>query len=86
MSLFAIVLNEADQRAWDRITENWPQDHYFLTDRAAFVGTSGDELPKDISDTLGMNSEERIQGFVVPADLIAGWNDTRLKKWMDEHR
>ena len=77
-----LVLNEPNENSWQRIREGWPDRHYFLTDRIAFVTTEDLILTQQISTKVGMNKEDRISGLVIEATNRSGWNDSGFVEWL----
>ena len=83
MTVYAIVLNDPNEYAWEQVRETWPDhQHYILTDRIAFVVTEGVTLTTDIASTVGMNKEHQVTGFILDADSRAGWNDRGFVEWL----
>lgn len=84
MSVYLIALNEPGDETWEKVRESWPDRHYILTDRMAFVAPDGIAVTQDIADTLGMNSEHGISGIVVELDNYGGFNRSALVEWINK--
>ena len=84
MILYAVVLNEPSEFSWQKIREGWPDRHYFLTDRIAFIATEDLTLTQEIAVAVGMNKEDRISGLVIEATSRGGWNDSSFVEWLSK--
>ena len=82
MNIYAVILNEPDADAWDRLKEAWPSAHYILTDRIAFIGSASVTLTEMISETVGLNEDHEVLGLVVQLDDYFGYNNPSLWEWM----
>lgn len=83
MNLYVIVLNEPNENAWAKLKKEWPDQHYELTDRVAFLSVeNGNLTTRAIGDRIGMNNEETVIGFVVQSGAINGWNSADLWEWI----
>lgn len=83
MSVFAIVLVEQTQDEWASVKEHWPDRHYILSKRIAFVAPeNGTVLTGEIADKVGMNKEEQITGFVMKSAANSGFANAGLWEWM----
>lgn len=83
MNLYAIVLNEPNEQSWAKLKEEWPEQHYVLTERIAFlVAGNGSTTTRSIGDQLGMNNEKAVTGIVVHSAAINGWNRADLWEWV----
>ena len=83
MNLYAIVLNEPSEDAWEKIKAEWPEHHYLLTDRIAFLAVdNGSITTGKIGSLLGMNKEDDVTGFVMQSAAVNGWNRADLWEWM----
>ena len=89
MSIYLVALNQPDKDAWERLKTEWPKPrHYLLTDRLAFVAPEEILLTEDITDTVGMNDEHDVTGFVVEIEYgtINGWNRQALWEWLRKNQ
>ena len=83
MNVYLITLQEKNEGVWEKIKATWPKRHRIETDTLAFVAPEGITIPEEISDLIGMNSEEDILGFVVQMDAYAGRSFKSTIKWID---
>ena len=83
MSLYAIVLNEPDEAAWEKIREAWPAYHIF-DNRLAFI-SADDALTADVSRDTGIGSESA-KGIVIQMDCFSGHTAGPLVEWTSKHR
>ena len=84
MSVFAVVLNDPDERAWDSLRTHWPDRHLVVTDRLAFVAPETLTLTQDVADTLGMNQEKKVLGIVIEMANRSGFNKSSLTEWLEK--
>lgn len=84
MSVFAIVLNDPDERAWDSLRKQWPDRHLVVTDRLAFVAPETLTLTQDVADTLGLNQERKVLGIVIEMANRSGFNKSFLTEWLEK--
>ena len=79
---YAVILTQPSASAWQIVAERWPNDFLYLTDQIAFVCARDITTTHDIAKALGMNQDGQVDGFVLNAELIAGWTDGRLAEWL----
>ena len=81
MTIYAIVLNEPDETAWRQVRSEWPDRHYIVTDRLAFITPKEVILTEDIAETLGMDDERNVTGIVIEVASYSGFNKPGLWEW-----
>ena len=82
MSVYAIILNEPDEGAWERVSNEWPK-HYFLNDSVAFVAPDDPvSLAGEIGEKVGMNADHSVVGIVIEVGSNNGYNYQTLWEWM----
>ena len=85
MSIYAVVLNEANTEASDRLIAAYP-GHYKLSD--TFFLVRGSFLTDDIAKTVGIKGDDRIEkawGVVFHLPLTySGFNDRALWEWLQK--
>ena len=88
MSVYLVVLHKPDENAWGRLKSAWPDNHYTLTDRIAFVAPDEITLTEKIGDLVGMDENHKVTGFVaeIQYDAINGWNKQALWEWLRKHQ
>ncbi len=86
MSTYAIFLNQPSERAWDTIKKKWPDRHFVLDDRLAFIAPEGITLTSEIAETVGVKSEEGSLGVVVEFSSYSGFNRSDLWEWLSKVR
>ena len=88
MSIYLVALNEPDEDSWKRLKDAWPNRHYALTDRVAFVAPDGITLTEEVGELIGINNEHEVLGLVaeIQYDAINGWNKQGLWEWLRKHR
>ena len=84
MGTYAIFLNQPSQHAWDAIRMKWPDRHFILDDRLAFIAPEGIILTSDIAETVGVKSEEDLLGVVVEFSSYSGFNRSDLWEWLSK--
>ena len=80
MTVFAVILNDPNDAAWQRVKE-W-ELHFILTDRIAFVATEDMTLTHEIAATIGMNRDGGVIGLVIESTNRSGWNNSALNEWL----
>ncbi|MCY4288077.1 MAG: hypothetical protein OXC63_05755 [Aestuariivita sp.] len=84
MNTYAIILNEPSTFVWQNIEENWPgREHYFLTDRIAFIVNQDFLLTGDIASSVGVSKDGGVSGLVFDTNALSGWNDNALNEWLE---
>ena len=81
MTIYAIVLNEPDDTAWERVKSQWPHHHYIVADCLAFLAPEGPILTEEIAETVGMNDDDAITGVVIEVASYNGFNKPGLWEW-----
>ena len=82
MEVYAIILNEPDEEAWDRVRNEWPKN-YILSDSVALVVPDAPvSLTGDIAEKVGMNQQEGILGVVVEVGSNNGYNHVAFWEWL----
>ena len=84
MSIYAIILNEPNAHSWETVKQGWPNRHYILTDRIAFVSADEYTLTHEIAAAVGMDKEQRVSGIVIEAENRGGFNDSGLVEWLSK--
>lgn len=83
MAIYAIMLNESDDDAWEKLKAAWPDDDHVIDhDTVAFVRDDTGPSPRYIADTLGMTAEGTARGIVVQMDNYAGRTRSSLVSWV----
>ena len=88
MSIYLVALNDPAEDAWIQVRESWPERHYILTDRLAFIAPEDTLLTETVGEMVGMNEERKLSGFVVEItyEAINGWNRPGLWEWMRKYQ
>ena len=85
MSLYLITLNQDTPDGWAALKSRWPDHHYILTPRVAFVADSSMMLVDTLAETLGMNPTDEVLGLVVEVGRVyQGYNIESLWEWIDK--
>lgn len=83
MSVFPIALVDPDKSAWRKLRDEWPNRHYVLSSRMAFVAPEGISTAQDIGDLVGISTEaEAPAGIVVPLDSHSGVLQSGAVDWI----
>lgn len=82
MFMFAVVLNHPNESAWETIRKEWPDTHFVLTDRIAFIAQDDVITTQDVANRIGLNREKKILGVVLDAEHRAGWNNRDCIEWL----
>ncbi len=84
MSTYAIILSrESSTYAWDKIKESWESSHYILSDRVAFIVSEDPKITtRKISDTIGMDKNQQINGVVLQVSHFNGYETVDLWEWL----
>ena len=85
MCMFAVILNEANQKAAERIAESYPA-YYRFSDTVFLV--SDDALAETVSASVGIKGDDRIDeagGVVFHLNgAYAGYTKRVLWEWLSE--
>ena len=85
MRMFAVILNEANQKAAERIAKSYPT-HYRFSDTVFLV--SDDALAETVSASVGIKGDDRIDeagGVVFRLNgAYAGYTKRVLWEWLSE--
>lgn len=81
MTIYAIVLNEPDEAAWQQVKDHWPDRHYIVSGCLAFVAPEALILTEEIAKTIGMDSQGNVTGVVIEAASYSGFNKPGLWEW-----
>ena len=85
MRMFAVILNEANQKAAERIAKSYPT-HYRFSDTVFLV--SDDALAETVSVNVGIKGDDRIDeagGVVFHLNgTYAGYTKRVLWEWLSE--
>ena len=82
MSIYLIALNDDSPDEWGTLKKSWPNRHYILTNRLAFVAPEGISLTEDIGEILGIDEEGDITGLVIEwQEPCYGYNKKALWEW-----
>ncbi len=84
MAVYAIILPEPEQGAWDRIEAKWPGRTHIYDERLAFVCPEEIMVTRDIADIVGMEEERRVTGFVLDIKAYAGWANPSVWEWIQK--
>ena len=84
MNVYAIVLDEPSQYAWDQIKSKW-KNSYCPSDTLAFIAPGEGAITSEISDHIGMNDENEVKGVVFQISHYYGWHDKALWEWLIKH-
>lgn len=87
VDVYAVILREPEEAVWQKIREEWPDRHYILTDRLAFVALSGVSTADQICATLGISP--KIHGLVIELfDSYQGYFEQgqELGEWLRKAR
>ena len=82
MSVYAVSLNQADEAAWETLRKEWPERHFILTDRLAFVAPEGITTTAQISEAVGIGGESNLLGLVLEVSAHSGFNKSDLWEWL----
>ena len=83
MSIYAILLNEPNEAAWEKVREKWAA-HHVLDDRLAFVSAEN-AMTADVARDVGIGSGGAL-GIVVQMDFYAGHTTGDFIEWLSKHR
>ena len=84
MDIYAIVLNEPSEPAWDRIKEHW-ENHYLVSDTLALIAMEGTAITSNIAQSIGMNETDAVEGIVFQISHYNGWHDRATWEWLAKH-
>ncbi len=86
MSTYAIILSrEPSQYVWNKIKEYWESSHYILSDRIAFIVSKDPTITTTkISDMIGMESSQKINGIVLQVSHFNGYEAVDLWEWFEK--
>jgi len=83
VNVYAVILNEPNEAAWQKVKAKWPdRTNFILTDRIAFIATEELTITNDVAEAVGVSKEGGISGVVFDASRLAGWNDSGLVEWL----
>ena len=87
MSTFAVYLHQPDAGAWEAIRQNWPNRHFILDERVAFVAPEGIVLTSDVAKTVGVatDADSRL-GIVLEISAYFGFDRNDLWEWLSKVR
>ena len=80
--VFAVVLNDPSEFAWERLREIAEEHHFVLTERIAFIAVPANVVTGDLSDQIGMNKTNTVSGIVMRLGSYNGWNKRTLWEWL----
>lgn len=84
MSVYAVFLNNPDEKAWQLLREKWPNRHFILTSNMAFVSPEEITLTARIMDTLEIGEDRNIHGIVFGVDDYSGFARPDLWEWFSK--
>ena len=85
MNVYAIFLNEPNGSVWAAINEHWPERHFTLDNKLAFVSPPEEiTTTKNISDKAGINGESNVMGVVLQISAYTGFNSIDLWEWLQK--
>ena len=87
MSTYLVILNDPNEEAWKRLADKWPDRHYIVTDRLAFVAPEGISITEEITETVGLNENHKVVGIAaeIQHGAINGWSRRGLWEWLGKH-
>ncbi len=83
MPLYAILLNEPNESAWDKVRETWPK-HYVFDNRLALISTEN-VLTADVARDAGIGADG-VSGIVMQMDFYSGHTSSTLVEWISKNR
>ena len=88
MSIYLVALTEPSEEAWSNRKEKWAKRHFILTDHLALVATESDVLTEDVCESIGMNEEDEVSGFMAEIDYgtINGWTRKAFWEWLRKNQ
>ena len=85
MSIYAVFLNQKDDKAWDAVQREWPKGRCFILDgRLAFVAPEGITTTAEIAKIVGINKENDRLGIVFEYTAHSGYNRGDLWEWLEK--
>ena len=81
-TLYLVVLRQPNPDIWKRIKEEWPEHHFILDTRSAYIALESVLLTDDLAEKIGMNEKEKVAGVVVEIAEINGWISKKLWEWI----
>ena len=85
MTIYAVILYDQDSNAWKNIAKEWPDRHFIVDDRLAFIKSSETELTKTISKRVGIDTDSEMSGIVIQLDYYSGTGSNSLVEWMQKN-
>ena len=79
MSIYAIYLNGSDENSWKLVREKWPERHFILDDRLAFVAPTETTTTQDIAENVALDDKG---GLVFNWSAYGGFNSRKLWEWL----
>ncbi len=82
LGIYAVVLHEADEAAWQSLRQEWPGRHFILTDHLAFVAPEGTTTTTHIAESSGIGDERGLLGVVLEVSAQTGFHRNDLWEWL----
>ena len=82
MTVYAIILVEPSEEAWERVRRAWPDEHIFHTDQIALINEKKATTTQHVAQLVGLDPDGKIRGMVFDATYIAGWGSSSLAEWL----
>lgn len=89
MIVYAIILTQDDDtgKAWNRIKEKWPDSHHIVSNQLAFVSVSDGLTTANVSNVVGMNTEDKQLGLVIQiSSHYFGYERKETWEWLEKNR
>lgn len=84
MTTLAVYLNEPNEAAWKTIQSEWPDRHFILDERLAFIAPEGLALTSDVAKKIGLGENDSTLGVVMEIESHAGFNRSPLWEWLSK--
>ena len=87
MSIYFVSLTDPNEEVWKKIKDRWPDRHFILDERRAFVALPGLSVVNDVREPLGIDTDGRVSGLVAEIDsAINGYARKSLWEWLRKAR
>lgn len=89
MSIHLVALTEPSEKAWSNLkNEERLRNHFVLTDHLALVATEPLVLTEEVCESVGMDDEGEVAGFVTEVDYgtINGWTRKGFREFFRKNQ
>jgi len=84
MPLYVVILTRENPETWEKLKGQWPDDHFVVDDRQAFVVCN--DLTGEIAEKLGLTPNEGGSGLVIQMDYYAGIGPQNAVEWVNKKK